>query len=349
MTDLAHRFPNNPLLSPADVRPSRPGLRVLGVLNPAVFRFEDKIWLLLRVAEGVPADSDSVSAPVLDPDAPDGMRLVTVSRDDADLVSTDPRFFVWRGERYLTSISHFRLAASDDGVHFVVGPEPALEGWGDSERFGIEDCRVTKIDSRFYLAYTAVSPDGHGISLASTDDWRTYERHGMVLPPPNKDGVLFPGQVSGSYVALHRPVSQGLGGKFIWLAWSPDLRHWGEHQCILRPRPECWDSAWIGAGAPPLRIPEGWLEIYHGVDASRRYCLGAVLLDADDPSKVLGRSRDPIVQPLTNDERHGFFDNVVFADGALANGDELTVYYGAADERVCGAFLSIREILAGLE
>lgn len=349
MSDLAKRFPSNPLIGPRDLAPSRPGLSVIGVLNPASFRFQEKTFLLLRVAEGVPTGAGGVSAPLLDATAPGGMRIIEVRHGDPQLVpSTDPRGFVWSGDSYLTTISHFRLASSADGVHFKVEAEPALEGQGKLESYGIEDCRVAEIDGRFYLAYTAVSPYGFGVSLASTVDWRRLDRHGMILAPPNKDCVLFPEKIGGSYLALHRPVSEGLGGKYIWLASSPDLVHWGDHKCVLRPRRGAWDSAKVGAGAPPIRINEGWLEIYHGVDDNNRYCLGAVLLDSKDTALVVGRSPAPIMEPLAEYERGGFYGNVVFATGAMATTDEITVYYGAADEWICGATMSIREILANL-
>jgi predicted GH43/DUF377 family glycosyl hydrolase len=348
MTDLARRFPGNPLIGPADVPPSRAGLSVIGVLNPGAFRLSGKTWLLLRVAEGLPAGQGGVSAPVLDPAAPNGMRVIEVPVGDPDLVNDDPRSFVWCGDSYLTTISHLRLASSVDGVHFHVEPRPALEGEGVLESYGIEDGRVSQVGERFYLSYTAVSPYGYGVGLASTVDWTTYDRHGMVFAPPNKDCVVFPEKIGDAYVALHRPVSEGLGGKYIWIARSPDLVHWGDHRCVLRPQRGSWDAAKVGAGAPPLRIDEGWLEIYHGVDGDDRYCLGALLLDADDPARVVGRSREPIMEPLAHYERDGFYGNVVFATGAMADGDRLTIYYGAADDRVCGATMSIREILATL-
>jgi beta-1,2-mannobiose phosphorylase / 1,2-beta-oligomannan phosphorylase len=332
------------------VPPSRPGLSVLCVLNPGAFHFEGKTWLVLRVAEGIPPGDGAVSALVLDATAPEGIRRVEVRTDDPDLaLGSDPRGFAWRGDDYLTTISHLRLASSEDGVSFRVEPAPALEGEGNLESYGIEDCRVTEIDGHYHLAYTAVSPDGFGVGLADTADWRTYRRHGLVLPPPNKDCVLFPEMVDGAYVALHRPVTAGLGLPSMWIARSSDLVSWGEHQCILRPRRGMWDSTKLGAGPPPLRIPEGWLEIYHGADEGQRYCLGAVLLDADEPARVIGRSREPIMEPLADYEMHGFFGNVVFATGAVAQDDVLTIYYGAADKHVCGATMSIEEILAGLD
>ncbi len=348
MSDIARRFPANPIVKPADVTPTRPGLTVLGVLNPAAFRFDDRTWLLLRVAEGVPADDGHVTAPILDPAAPGGMRFVIVAKGAPGLESDDPRGFVWQGADYLTSVSHLRLASSHDGVSFEVAPLPALEGGGDLERFGIEDPRVSAIAGRFVVAYTAVSADGYGVALAVTADWRAFQPLGMVLAPPNKDCVLFPERMGESFVALHRPVSEDLGGKFIWLASSPDLTHWGGHECLLRTRPGAWDAEKLGAGAPPLRIAEGWLEIYHGVAEDGAYRLGAVLLDPADPARVLGRSRHPIMEPSAPYELEGFYGNVVFGTGALLDGDDITLYYGASDEFVCGATLSVRDILAGL-
>jgi beta-1,2-mannobiose phosphorylase / 1,2-beta-oligomannan phosphorylase len=349
MRDLADRFETNPLLGPRDVRPSRPGLSVICVLNPGAFTYADKTWLVLRVAEGLPASESMVSAIVLDPSAPAGINRIEVPTDDPAVELGDPRGFRFQGRSYLTTLSHLRLASSTDGAHFEVAPRPSFEGLGGLETYGVEDCRVTLLDGRFYLLYTAVSSDGFGVGMASTADWQSFERHGMVLPPPNKDAVLFPGRFDGRYAMLHRPVASELGGKNMWIAWSPDLVHWGEHECILRTRPGLWDSAKIGAGPPPFRIPEGWLEIYHGADEADRYCLGGVLLDADNPAKVLGRSRVPIMQPLAEYERGGFYGNVVFASGAIVDGDRVNVYYGAADTIVCGATFSIQAILKGLE
>src|SRR5690606_14488597 len=101
--------------------------------------------------------------------------------------------------------------------------------------------------------------------------------------PTNKDCALFEERIDGKYYCLHRPSGSGPGGNFIWIASSPDLLHWGTHHCILHTREGMWDSVRVGAGASPIRTQDGWLEIYHGADAQHRYCLGAILLDLDDP------------------------------------------------------------------
>ncbi|WP_413671137.1 glycoside hydrolase family 130 protein [Mucilaginibacter sp. Mucisp86] len=216
------------------------------------------------------------------------------------------------------------------------------------ERFGIEDCRVSQMDDTYYLTYTAVSDNGVGVGLKTTKDWQHFESGGMILPPHNKDCAIFEEKVNGKYYCLHRPSSKEIGGNYIWLAESSDTRQWGNHQCLIKTRPGMWDSARVGAGAAPVRIKGGWLEIYHGANAEHQYCLGAFLLDLNDPSKVIGRTKDPIMVPTNAYELSGFFGNVVFTNGHIVDGDLLTIYYGAADEFVCGAHFSIQEILSKL-
>ncbi len=345
MADIARRFETNPILRPADVTPSREGLAVECLLNPGAFRFEGKTWLLLRVAERPPQPEGRISTPILDPHAPGGINIVEHTLDDPDVVFKDPRVFQYKGETYLTTLSHLRLAGSDDGVHFVAEQTPTLVGQGKFESFGIEDSRVSEIDGRFYLTYTAVSPSGVAVGMSSTADWKTFENHGVIIPPSNKDCALFPQKVGDSYFCLHRPSNVYIGGSDIWLGRSPDLLHWGDHKCILYTRPGMWDGARIGAGAEPILTERGWLAIYHGADENSRYCLGAVLLDRDDPSQVLARSLEPIMEPVAPYELTGFFGNVVFTNGHVQDGDTITLYYGAADEVICGAYLSVSEIL----
>lgn len=348
MADLAQRFPGNPILTPADVRPSIVGLKVECLLNPGVFRFRGRTGLLIRTAERPDQKPDRVSTPVLDPTAPGGMRILEIPRSDPDLVCDDPRVFTWRGDAYLTTLSHLRLAWSDDGVHFTPETKPALLGQGPLESFGIEDCRVTEIGGTYHLTYTAVSGCGVGVGLRTTRDWRRFRSLGMIIPPHNKDVALFAEKIGGGYACLHRPSGCGIGGNDIWLARSRNLRHWGEHLCLARTRPGCWDEERIGAGAAPIRTPQGWLEIYHGANRQSRYCLGALLLDLEDPSRVLARSREPIMEPLMPYEQKGFFGNVVFTNGHVVDGDTLTLYYGASDSVICGARLSLSAVLASL-
>ena len=171
----------------------------------------------------------------------------------------------------------------------------------------------------------------------------------MIFPPHNKDCAIFEEKINGVYYALHRPSSPELGGNYIWIAQSPDRIHWGNHKCIAITRQDKWDSARVGAGAAPIKTPEGWLEIYHGADHHHRYCLGALLLDLNDPSKVLARSTEPIMEPIAAYEKTGFFGNVVFTNGHYVEGDTIKLFYGASDEVICSAEFSITAILNSLK
>jgi predicted GH43/DUF377 family glycosyl hydrolase len=181
-----------------------------------------------------------------------------------------------------------------------------------------------------------------------TRDWKTFDRKGMIFPAHNKDSAFFESQINEKYYALHRPSSPELGGNYIWLAESPDKIHWGNHQIIAKSRPGKWDSARVGAGASPIKTAKGWLEIYHGADENHRYCLGALLLDLHNPAQVIARSEEPIMEPVADYEKTGFFGNVVFTNGHITEGDKVTIYYGASDEVVCGASFSIKQILSSL-
>lgn len=350
MKDLARRFPENPILSPSDLTPSSSGLQIACLLNPGVFQFEGKIWLLVRVAERPEQTKIHVSFPVLNPDGT--TKIMEIAMDDADLIKTDTRVVRYKGVDYLTTLSHLRLLSSEDGIHFKE-PEgyPYLFGKGPLQTFGIEDCRVTFLDQKYHLTFTAVSESGVGVGLRTTTDWKNFQDEGMILPPHNKDCAIFEEKINGIYYALHRPSSVDLGGNYIWLAQSPDAIHWGNHKCLIKTRQGSWDSARVGAGAAPIKTPKGWLEIYHGANPEHRYCLGAILLDLDDPSIVIARSVEPIMVPTEPYELTGFFGHVVFTNGHImqADGDTITVYYGAADELVCGANFSLKEILESME
>jgi beta-1,2-mannobiose phosphorylase / 1,2-beta-oligomannan phosphorylase len=348
MSNLSQRFSQNPILTTSDIVPSQKGLVVECVLNPGVFAFEGKTWLIVRVAERPEQQEGITSFPVMRTDG--SLEIMSFQNDDPDLDLSDSRYVKYKGVTYLSTISHLRLLCSEDGAHFF---EPSdrptkIFGQDSQESFGIEDCRVSKIGETYYLTYTQVSESGVGVGLMTTRDWRTIHRQGMIIPPHNKDCALFEEPVNGKYYCFHRPSGIDLGGNFIWVASSPDLLHWGNHRCIAHTREGMWDSARIGAGAAPIKTNEGWLEIYHGANADNRYCLGALLLDRDDPTKVLARSEKPIFEPTLDYEKDGFFGNVVFTNGHLVDGDTVTMYYGASDEVICGATFSIDAILNSL-
>ena len=322
-----------------------------GAFNPAACRFGEEVLLLLRVAEDVPAEEGRVSVPVVDFSGgtarPD---VLSVRRDDPEVTLRDTRGLRYRGVEYLSTMSHLRIARSRDGVAFTVDETPFLLPEDPSERFGVEDARITQIGGTYWINYTAVSADGWATALASTTDFASVERHGIIFPPANKDVSIFPGKTAaGRYAALHRP-NNDLGKASVWYAESGDLRDWGGHRCILRPREGvAWESAKIGGGGPCVETDAGWLQLYHAKDADSRYTLALALLDRDEPWRVLKRSTRPVFEPEEPFETDGFFGNVVFTNGWVQDGDRLLVYYGAADESVGVAETTVEELLATLE
>ncbi len=345
--NLAKRFVQNPLLSGKDLAPAIEGMEIACILNPGVFRYNGKIWMVLRVAERPVQQDDAVSFPICGEDG--GIKVLSFDKKHPELDLSDPRVISYKGRNYLTTLSYFRFVSSEDGIRFREDPDyPPVFGCGPLETFGIEDCRVATASDGFWLTYTEVSEVAVGVGLMHTADWKSFERLGMIFPPHNKDCALFEEKIGDRYFAFHRPSSPELGGNYIWLAESYDRLHWGGHRCVATTRPGMWDSARVGAGAAPIRTEKGWLEIYHGADENNRYCLGALLLDLENPSKVLARSVEPIMEPEAPYELTGFFGNVIFTNGHIVDGDTVTMYYGASDEVICGAELSIRSILESL-
>lgn len=308
---------------------------------------DGRICMVIRVAERPKQKEGKISFPVYEDNR---FKVLEFDRNSPDIDLSDPRVINYKGQDYLTTLSYLRLVFSDDGVHFYEDSKyPPVFGSGFYESFGIEDCRVATMDDGYCLTFTEVSPVAVGVGMMRTRDFRHFTHEGMIFPPHNKDCALFEEKIDGRYYALHRPSSPELGGNYMWIAESPDRIHWGRHKCVATTRKGFFDSARLGAGASPIRTDEGWLVIYHGADSSNRYCLGAMLLDLKDPSKVLARSSEPIMEPVAPYEQTGFFGNVVFTNGQIVDGDTVHIYYGASDEVICKADFSIKEILAMLK
>lgn len=339
------RFNENPLLSPEDLRPTRDDLEVLCTLNPAAVRFGGEVLLLVRVGERPIDEEGYVSYLFYHPEA-GGETVGRIRRDDADLGIMDTRKYTYRGKTLLTSMSHLRIARSTDGRSFTFDSDPAIFPATAYESYGCEDARITFIDGRYVITYTAVSGRGVAVAMASTTDFATFERHGVIFPPYQKDVAIFPHKVRGMYVCRHRPYKTEFNDACIWTAYSPDLLSWGRHEMTLAPTPGTWEAERVGAGAPPIRTEEGWLEIYHASNG-RQYGLGAMLSDPERPERIVTRSTEPVLWPETDYEREGVFANTVFSNGLLTEDDgTLTVYYGAGDRVCAAAATTVDEMLA---
>lgn len=337
------------LLRPEDISPSADDLAVIGAFNPGAIDVDDGVVLLVRVAER-PRERRAGFTPL--PRWESGSVVVDWIGDN-ELEPLDSRVVRRRSDGLLrlTFTSHLRVFHSRDG-RSIEGEGARLLPETDCEAFGVEDPRITRIDNRFYVTYVSVSRHGAATALASTDDFIAFQRHGVIFCPENKDAVLFPEQVAGQYTALHRPTTaHAFCRPEMWLARSVDLVHWGNHQPLAGGSAE-WESDRIGAGPPPIRTDRGWLEIYH---ASRRsnvagqvgtYAAGAMLLDLQDPSRVIARCAEPILLPTSDFEQQGFVPNVVFPTGIVQHGSTLQIFYGAADTATGMVELSLAELLA---
>ena len=338
------RLSNQPILQTSDVKPALGGFEVLGAFNPAACLVGDEVILLLRVAEAPKAEPGRIKIPLIENQ--DGVPTLVVRTFPEPNEPYDPRVLTIAGKQYLTSLSHLRLARSRDGIRFVIDEKPFLFPARMDESYGIEDARITFLEGKYWITYTAVSEHGPGVGLAVTTDFVTVERVGMILPPPNKDVCLFPEKINGKYQLLHRPMVSDIGKPSVWLAESPDGVHWGNHRFLFGGRglaggQYAWEGGKIGAGPEPMRTDDGWLVLYHGADATHAYSLALALLDKNDPSIVLDRSELPLLTPDLPWEQVGFFPNVVFSNGWIRwpNGT-IWVYYGAADSGVGLAELS---------
>ena len=191
--------------------------------------------------------------------------------------------------------SHLTVARSNDGVsNWQIDSKPSFApdpANFSEEAWGVEDPRLTWVEERdeWIIAYTAYSPSGPLVSLARTKDFISFSRLGPVMPPEDKDAAVFPRRFGNRYAMIHRPVSAGSSGAHIWLSFSPDLTHWGDHHVLLHARRGAWwDANKIGLSPPPLETPEGWLLLYHGVRHTPGGCLyrlGLALLDLEDPRR----------------------------------------------------------------
>jgi len=214
------------------------------------------------------------------------------------------------------------------------------------ETGGVCDARLTLLDGVYYIMHVAQGEHGFRLALAKTTDFVEIEHIGLVSEPDTKGGALFPRKIAGRFARIERPGE----GRSLWASYSDDLVYWGGAELVITPRGGYWDPSWIGIGPPPFEIAEGWLVIYYGAkDTSSGpiYRLGAVVLDRENPTEVLGRSDTPILTPRERYERIGDLPNIVFSTGAILDGKtgELRIYYGAADSCICLGTAGVQQIV----
>ncbi|MCD6374096.1 MAG: glycoside hydrolase family 130 protein [Caldisericaceae bacterium] len=315
---MLKRYQKNPILTRKDIPNLPPNLvDVSSVFNPGAIKFKDQYILLLRVQN--------------------------------------------RGRETFTL-----KATSQDGIHFKVAKNPVIfEGLEKIKEkiYHVYDPRLTMIEGVCYIMFAMDMDDGCKLGLAITKDFETFEFMDIVGRGDVRNGVLFPEKIGGKYIRLERPNRQALSGGImtgteIWLSSSDDLLHWKEEGPVMKGRFHYWDET-IGSGPPPIKTKEGWLHIYHGVahhfGSASVYQAGAVLLDLNDPQKVLARTRQNILEPRELYELTGQVPNVVFPSGMICESydehgfalseAEIKVYYGAADTVAGLATSKVQELI----
>jgi len=315
---VVHRYEGNPVLSPRQV-PYGPAM----VFNAGVTKYEGKYAMVFRNDYG---------------------------DEQAERV-------------HASRTTNLGLAFSDDGIHWEVRPSPVWQ-WFDEEVDRVYDPRLTVIDGKVYLCFAMDTKHGLRGGIATTEDFESFDVVSLSVPD-NRNMVLFPERIGGRYLRLERPMpvySRGGRDRFdLWLSESPDLVYWGKSSLVLGVEQVAYANDKIGPGAPPVRTKQGWLTTFHAVDIdpargkngwepkwTKRYSAGIMLLDLDDPRKVIGRSRAPLLAPEASYEVAGGFRNdVIFPGGMiLEDSGEVKIYYGAADTVECLATAHVDDLIA---
>lgn len=314
---LVRRHPANPILKPGDV-PYGPAM----VFNAGVAKFQGRYVMVFRNDYG-----------------------------DSAKETIEPH-----------GTTNLGLAFSRDGVSWEVQPAPCWS-WRDEEVIRVYDPRLTVIDGRCYMCFAVDTKHGLRGGIAVTDDFCRFEVLSLSVPD-NRNMVLFPEKIGGRYVRLERPFpvySRGGVDRFdMWMSDSPDLAYWGRSRLVLAVEQVPFANDKVGPGAPPVKTSKGWLTTFHAVDLDpnrgkngwesawrKRYTAGIMLLDLEDPSKIAGLSRAPLLAPEAAYETQGGFRNhVVFPGGMiLEESGEVKIYYGAADTVECLATADVNDLV----
>lgn len=326
------RYEGNPILSPHPTNM----WENLAVFNPAAWYDEDKkqVLLLYRAAEA------------------------------------DPEYKCY-----------FGLAVSNDGFHFERTSDepvmsPSVDGFDAST---IQDPRMVKIDEWFYITYACrffpfgqfwipkeqqykhpvcppdfprvIRNNATSTGLLLTQDFKTFIRAGRITDPllDDRDVILFPEKIKNKYWMIHRPLEwvgpeYGVEQAAAWISSANDLLGFRKSSLLIKQKHD-WEAGKLGVNTPPIKTEFGWLTLYHAVGSDKYYRIGAILLDLDDPTKVLFRTTDWIMQPEEDYEIDGFYQGCVFPCGKVVIDGTLFVYYGAADKYVGVATCPLEELL----
>lgn len=270
---------------------------------------------------------------------------------------TNREQFIRDGKAYGNTLG---LAWSDDGVKWEYESKPCFDL--DTTLGRAYDPRLTVVDGRMYLCFALESPNGIRAGVAVSEDLKNFEILSLSTPD-NRNMVIFPQRINGNLVRLERPFpvyGRGGGESFdVWLSESPDGVYWGRSRLVLDARDVPFCNAKIGPGAPPILTEKGWLTTFHAVwkidgelnswhrGWNKIYYAGIMLLDRDDPAKVIGISREPLLVPETDYELDGFRGSVIFPGGMiLEDSGEVKIYYGAGDAVECLASAHVEDLLA---
>ncbi len=307
--DVIKRYEGNPILTPDDMPAP-----CCAVYNSGVVRLEDGTFVMMSRFE-----------------APNKKQMVWTSR-------------------------------STDGIHFTPDPEPVKFVCKPEEQEYYDevtlpdsghligswyDPRICPVDGVYYISYCVGGDFGCRIALGKTSDFKTVEFVSFPLHISNRNAVLFPEKIGGEYWMLHRPQANDKNGS-IWIASSFDLERWGNCRIVARPE-NYWENTKIGPAAPPIKTDKGWLIVYHGVFPNcngYNYGAGVMMLDLNEPWKVIGRCKDPILYVKEPYEMIGQVPNVVFPGAVIPFEDgTVNIYYGGADYVQCLATTTLDDLI----
>lgn len=366
------------LVKPSQLEPSSKELEIIGTINPGVIRLPNgNIILYVRVIEKLIKDQDEkyVYSPRMIGE--DKFRL-TIDQFDKKLVQfKNPLDFVLNDDtKRLTYISHIKRIILDSGGFKIklIDKKPSFYGLSWDGELGIEDPRIVKINNLYIMTYVTLSRETNvSTSIAISNDCKNWYRRGIIFEEQNKDVVIFPELINKNYLAFNRPEgSFEFSSPHLWMSYSKNLEDWGRSKPFILSE-KGWDSGRVGAGPPPIKTKEGWLLIYHGVRErsaidnsiigrikrllgikNKRliYNAGAVLLDRKNPSKIIAKTKNPIIIPKLKYEK-GTFEkkDVIFPTGLVLdkNNKDLLIYSGGGDVVTTVRKINLKEILKNLE